>query len=149
MMLMMAYDMGVEICSAEWLQLTSSSFHGFRCICLISCLLLRLPASQNQATRSLSPPPDHLYRTTSLPETSEWMTIWATVHEVIMKMFQGLGLHPCLFGFLPSHHLQNTGHLRLHVCWEMDDVCLYFDRTHIQSLGIKGCNNSWVRIIQW
>lgn len=145
MMLMIAYGMGVEIRSAEWLQLTSSSFHGFSCtICLLPCLLLR------------TKPPDHCHPLlttsiwpTSLPETSKWMNIWAREHVVIMRIVQGLGLHPCLFGSLPSHHLQNTGHLRLHASWEMDDVCLYFDRTHNQSLGIQGCNNSWVRIIQW
>lgn len=68
------------------------------------------------------------------------MTILAREHAVIMEMFQDL--HPCLLGSLPSHHLQNIGYLRLHVCWEMDDVCLYFDRTHMQTLGIQGCNNS-------
>lgn len=26
------------------------------------------------------------------------MTIWAREHVMVMKIYQGLGLHPCLFG---------------------------------------------------
>lgn len=155
MMLMMAYGMGAEIRSAECsYQAHPSMASDAQFVCFHVCFRCSLFA----CCGSLAPrtkPPDHCHPLlmisiwpTSLPETSEWMTISVREHVVIMKISQGLGLHPCLFRSLLSHHLQNTGHLRLHVCWEMDDVCLYFDRTHIQSLGIQGCNNSWGRIIQ-